>query len=401
MRFSSLTTRIAGEGADAWIVHDLAMMRRERGEDIIALSIGDPDYETPRTIRESAERAIQGGRTHYSPIPGETALREAIAAETQRTWGLSVQPEQITVFPGAQAALYALAQCLLDAGDEVIVPDPSYATYEALVRAPGAVMVTVPLRPAQGFHLDPDVVASAITPRTRGLLLNFPHNPTGACLSPDTAAAVADLCARHDLWCIADEVYAGLDQAGRHCSPMTRPGMLERGALVSSFSKSHAMTGWRCGWTVTSVALAVHLERVARAMFFGVSQFVQDAAVAALADVDGEAAAIRASYVRRAGVVVEALAAAPGLVVRAPDAGMYIFADVRGTGCDGKQFARGLLDAEGVSVTPGEGFGPSGAGHVRITLGVDDERLREACRRIVRYAVALAGASVPDPLPKE
>jgi arginine:pyruvate transaminase len=282
----------------------------------------------------------------------------------------------------------------LDAGDEVVVPDPSYATYEGLLRAPGAEMVTVPLRPEQGFHLDPEVLAAAITPRTRGLLLNFPHNPTGACLSSTTAAAVAELCERHDLWCIADEVYAGLDHARRHCSPMSVPGMLERGALVSSFSKSHAMTGWRCGWTVTSAALAVHLERVARAMFFGVSQFVQDAAVAALADVDGEAAAIRASYVRRASVLVEALAPAPGLVVRAPDAGMYVFADVRGTGLDGKRFARGLLDAEGVSVTPGEGFGPAGAGHVRITLGVDDERLREACRRIVRYALTLSGPKI-------
>ena len=165
--------------------------------------------------------------------------------------------------------------------------------------------------------------------------------------------------------------------------------MMERGALVSSFSKSHAMTGWRCGWAVTSTELAVHLERVARAMFFGVSQFVQDAAVDALADVDGEAAAIRASYVRRAEVVVDALSSTPGLRVHLPDAGLYVFADVRGTGLDGKSFARGLLDAEGVSVTPGEGFGPSGAGHVRITLGVDDDRLREACRRIVRYVGGL------------
>jgi arginine:pyruvate transaminase len=392
MRYSSLTTRIAGEGADAWMVHDLAMARRERGEDIIVLSLGDPDYDTPRTIRDAATHALSHGRTHYASIPGETPLREAIAAQTKRTWGIDARPEQVTVFPGAQAALYALAQCLLDAGDEVIVPDPSYATYEALLGAPGATMVTVPLRPENGFHLEPDVVAAAITPRTRGLLVNFPHNPTGACLSVETAHAITELCVARDLWCISDEVYAALDHAGRHHSPMSVPGMMERGAVVSSFSKSHAMTGWRCGWTVTSEELAVHLERVARAMFFGVSQFVQDAAVAALADVGGEAAAIRASYVRRAEVVVEELSRAPGLRVHSPDAGLYVFADVRGTGLDGKRFARGLLDAEGVSVTPGEGFGPSGAGHVRITLGVDDERLREACRRIARYATRLADA---------
>lgn len=390
MRFSSLTDRIAGEGVNAWIVHDQAMARRERGDDIIVLSLGDPDYDTPAVTRAAAAQALASGRTHYAAIPGETALRAALAEHTQRLAGFAVRPEQITVFPGAQAALFALAQCLLDAGDEVIVPDPSYPTYEAVLRAPGATMVTVPLRPANGFHLEPDVVAAAITPRTRALLVNFPQNPTGACLTPPLAAAVAELCRAHDLWCISDEVYTALDHAQRHRSPLSYEGMLERGAFVSSFSKSHAMTGWRCGWTATSVELAGHLERVARAMFFGVSPFVQDAAVAALRDARGEAAAIRASYVRRAELMVAALAHARGVRVRAPDAGMYLFADVRGTGLDGKQFAQRLLDVEGVSVTPGEGFGAAGAGHVRITLGVGDDRLREACARIVRFTESLA-----------
>lgn len=389
MRFASRTIRIAGEGSDAWIVHDLAMARVERGEDIIVLSIGDPDFETPRAIREAAIRALMDGRTHYSPIPGETALRTAIIEHTKRTAGIDARIDQVTVFPGAQAALFALAQCLLEDGDEVIVPDPSYATYEALIRAPGATMVTVPLRPENGFHLELSAVEAAITPRTRGLLLNFPHNPTGACLSRDLAHGVADLCMANDLWCISDEVYSVLDHAGRHRSPLTVPGMMERGAFVSSLSKSHAMTGWRCGWTVTSAELAEHLDRVSRAMFFGVAQFVQDAGAAALSQDGDEAQAIRASYVRRADIVVEELASARGVRARLPDAGMYIFADVRGTGLDGKRFAQGLLDAQGVSVTPGEGFGVSGAGHVRITLGVGEERLREACRRIVTFTNAL------------
>lgn len=390
MRFSSLTTRIAGEGVNAWVVHDLAMARRERGDDVIVLSLGDPDYATPRVTRSAAVQALDGGRTHYAAISGETALRAALAEQTTRLAGFAVRPSQVTVFPGAQAALYALAQCLLDAGDEVIVPDPSYPTYEALLRAPGATMVTVPLRPENGFHLELDAVAAAITPRTRGLLVNFPQNPTGACLTPALAEGVADLCRAHDLWCISDEVYTALDHAHRHRSPLSFDGMIERGAFVSSFSKSHAMTGWRCGWTVTSEALAQHLERVARAMFFGISPFVQDAAVAALRDADGEATAIRASYVRRAELMVAALASARGIDVQAPDAGMYLFADVRGTGLDGKQFAQRLLDAEGVSVTPGEGFGTAGAGHVRITLGVGDDRLVEACARIVRFAASLS-----------
>lgn len=393
VRHSSLTARIAGEGSDAWVVHDLAMTRRAAGEDIIVLSIGDPDFETPSAIRAAAAEALARGRTHYSPIGGEPHFRAAIAEHTRRTAGIGVDPEQVIVFPGAQAALFAVAQCLFDPGDEVIVLDPAYVTYEAVLGAPAARMVQVALRPEDRFHLDPDALAAAITPRTRGVLINFPHNPTGACLTAAEAEAVAALCRAHDLWLISDEVYSALGHGTPHQSALAIDGMMERGALLSSLSKSHAMTGWRCGWAVTTPELAQRLDRLARAMFFGVAQFIQDAGAVALVDQGEELARIRGSYVNRAHVAVEALAGAPGIVARMPDAGMYIFADVRGTGLDGKQFARGLLDAEGVSVTPGEGFGPSGAGHVRMTLGVAEDRLREACERITRYAAAIGATT--------
>ncbi len=390
MRFSSLTHRIAGEGTDAWIVHDLAVERIAMGEDIFLLSIGDPDFDTPAPIRAAATHALDHGRTHYSPIRGEPALREAIAQHAERLIGSRVDPERVIVFPGAQAALFAVAQCLFDAGDEVIALEPAYVTYEAVLGAPGARMVPVSLRPEARFHFEVDAVERAITSRTRGLIVNFPHNPTGACLTKAEAEAVARVCRTHDLWCISDEVYASLNFGTPHVSPLAEPGMHERSVLISSLSKSHAMTGWRCGWAIAPLALAAHLDHLARAMFFGVPQFIQDAAAVAVASGGEDLERIRASYQRRAEVVVEALADAPGVRVRLPDAAMYVFADVRGTGLDGKQFARGLLDAEGVAVTPGEGFGPSGAGHVRMTLGVNEDRLREACRRIVRYAASIA-----------
>lgn len=395
MRYSSLTHRIAGEGSDAWLVHDLAVTRRAAGDDIILLSIGDPDFDTPAPIRAAAVEALGRGRTHYSPIGGEPAFRNAIAAEAARTLGVAVAPEQVTIFPGAQAALFGVAQCLFDRGDEVIVAEPTYVTYEAVLGAPGAVMVQVPLRPENAFHLEPDALARAITPKTRGVILNFPHNPTGACLTAAEAAAVADLCRRHDLWFVSDEVYSSLTFGVRHESPLALPGMMERGVFISSLSKSHAMTGWRCGWAVTPPELARHLDHLARAMFFGVAQFIQDAAAVAVSAGGAELERLRASYRSRAETVVRALTGVPGVKVRMPDAGMYVFADIRGTGLDGKRFARGLLDAEGVSVTPGEGFGPSGAGHVRITLGTSEARLEEACLRIARFAGSVtAGAGV-------
>lgn len=389
MRYAALTSRIAGEGSDAWQVHDDALRRAQAGEDVIVLSIGDPDFETAPDIRAAATRALESGRTHYAGIGGEPALREAIVAHTRRTTGLEVSPEQVTVFPGAQAALFAVAQCLVDPGDEVVVMEPTYVTYEAVIGAPGGRMVQVPLRPAHRFHLEPPVLAAAITPRTKAVLLNFPHNPTGASLTAAEAREAAALCRDRDLWLISDEVYSALADAGTHHSPLAEPGMAERSVLISSLSKSHAMTGWRCGWTVTPLELAGHLQRLARAMYFGLPPFIQDAAAHALTQGGDELARLRAAYRDRALLVEQALAEAPGLVARRPDAGMYVFVDVRGTGLDGKQFARGLLDGHDVSVTPGEGFGPSGAGHVRLTLGTGDARLAEACRRIVAYARTL------------
>ena len=385
MRQSALTRRIAGEGSDAWVTHDRAVTRLARGEDVILLSIGDPDFETPLPIREAATRALADGRTHYAPIGGEPALRKAIAAGASPMLGRTVDPGQVVVYPGAQAALFALAQCLFDPGDEVITPEPTYVTYEAVIAATGAVMRQVPLRPERGFHLDPDDLARAITPRTRAVMLNFPHNPTGAMLAMEEARAVADLVTRHNLVLISDEVYAALAFGAPHLSPASLPGMAARSAVVSSLSKSHAMTGWRCGWSITPVSLIPALQDLARAMYFGVAQFIQDAAVVALTAGVEDLATIRTAYGRRAQLMVELLAGVPGLRSRPPEAGMYVFLDVRGTGLSGKDFAAQLLDQTGVAVTPGEGFGPSGAGHVRITLGTGEDRLAEACRRIAGF----------------
>lgn len=388
MRFAERITRVAGEGADAWITHDRAVTRQRRGEDIILLSIGDPDFDTPAPIRAAAVQALGAGRTHYAPSGGEPALRAAIAEAASASLARVVDPEQVQVFPGAQAALFALAQCLFETGDEVIVPEPTYVTYEGLLGAAGARMIQIPLRPENRFHLDPDDLRRAITPKTRGVMLNFPHNPTGALLGADAAAGVAEQCQRHDLVLISDEVYADLTFGAPHRSPASLPGMAERTAVVSSLSKSHAMTGWRCGWSITPLPLARHVEKLSRCMYFGVAQFVQDAGAVALREAGSALCELRSAYRNRAEVVVTALGSVPGLGCRMPEAGMYIFLDVRGTGKDGKRFAAELLDATGVAVTPGEGFGPSGAGHVRITLGCAEQRLGEACSRIKSFAGA-------------
>jgi arginine:pyruvate transaminase len=394
MRVSRLTGRIVGEGADAWRVHDRAVERLARGEDILLLSIGDPDFETPASIRTAAERALRAGRTHYSPIGGEPAFRAAIASAASPMLGRAVRADEVVVFPGGQAALYALAQCLFEPGDEVITPEPTYVTYEAVVGSSGARMIQIPLRPARGFRLDPEDVARAMGPRTRGLMLNFPHNPTGATFEREEALAIGELCRRHDLVLISDEVYGTLTFDRPFESPAALPELADRTVVVSSLSKSHAMTGWRCGWAIAPGKLAAHLIDLARCMYFGVAQFVQDAGTVALTEAAGDLAAIRTAYAERAQAMGRRLTKVAGLAVRIPTAGMYLFPDVRATGLDGKSFASRLLDETGVSVTPGEGFGPSGAGHVRITLGTEIPRLLEACDRIERF-VATASKRRP------
>jgi arginine:pyruvate transaminase len=397
MRYASLTGRIRGTGADAWAVHDLAKSRRERGDDVILLSIGESDIGTPPAIVDEAIRSLRAGHTRYMPTAGLESLREAIARHVGEHAGTVVASERVVYFPGAQTALFAVCQCILDAGDEVIVPEPSYVTYEAVLGATGARTVNVPLLPERRFHLDPDDVERAVTARTQAVLLTSPHNPTGAVMTRDELIAVGEICRRHDLWLVCDEVYADLTFGVEHASPLSLPGLADRVVSVSSISKSHSMTGWRAGWAIGPVELAEHLTYLTMCMLYGATGFVQDAALYALTTELAEVTELRELYRRRAAAMIDELARAGPLRPWMPEGGMFLMLDVRSTGLSGDAFARRLLDEEDVAVLPGEGFGPSAAGHVRICVTTDEERLREACRRIARLAgelVAEAGDGV-------
>jgi arginine:pyruvate transaminase len=386
VRYASLTDRIRGTGADAWAVHDLAKRRRAHGDDVILLSIGESDIGTPPAIVDEAIRSLRAGHTRYMPTAGLEPLREAIARHVGEHAGTAVASERVVYFPGAQAALFAVCQCILDPGDEVIVPEPTYVTYEAVLGSTGARTVNVPLLPERHFHLEPDDVERAVTPRTRAVLLTSPHNPTGAVMTRDELAAVGEICRRHDLWLVCDEVYADLTYGVEHVSPLSLPGIADRVVSVSSISKSHSMTGWRAGWAIGPVELAEHLTYLTMCMLYGASGFVQDAALYALTTELPVVSELRELYRSRAAAMIDEFAHAGPLRPWMPEGGMFLMLDVRSTGLSGDAFARRLLGEEDVSVLPGEGFGPSAAGHVRICVTTDEERLREACRRIARLA---------------
>ena len=390
MRFSPMVGRIAARGADAWSIQMEAARLRDQGQDVVFLTVGDPDQAPPEPVIDATIDALRRHRTGYSSMIGYPRVREAIAARFQRRTGRPCSADNVVVTPGAQGGVYCALQCLAGPGDEVIVPEPIYHTYGPVIGASGSRLVTVPLRAERGFHPEIDAIARAVTPRTRVVWINSPHNPTGVVFTAEEVAGIAELCRRHDLWLLSDEVYEDLAFARPHVSPWSLPEMAERTVVVSSLSKSHAMPGFRFGWIIGPAALSRHLFDLLVAMIYGSPAFIQDGVMPALENDLPEVAALREAYRNRAGLLSRILAEAPNCRVTPPEGGMFVLLDIRGTGLDAQTFARELLFGEHVAVLPCDGFGPSVAGHLRISLTAPEPRLSEAGRRIVRFARTLA-----------
>jgi arginine:pyruvate transaminase len=390
VRFSPLVDRIAGEETGAWRVHNEGVRRREAGHDVIFLTVGDPDQAAPEAVIDATIGALRRNRTGYSPIIGYPQVRAAVAARFERRTGRPCTADNVVLTPGTQGGLFCALNCLAGPGDEVILPEPIYGPYAGVIGASGARMVNVPLRPDKGFHPDLDSLAGAVTPRTRVVWINSPHNPTGAVFTAEEIAGIAELCRERDLWLVSDEVYEDLAFARPHISAWSLPDMAERTIVASSLSKSHAMAGFRFGWIIGPPALSRHLFDFLLCMYFGGPAFIQDGALAALGAELPEVGALREAYRHRALLLAEILADAPNCRAIPPEGGMFVLFDVRGSGLGSEDFARELLVREDVVLLPCDGFGPSAVGHLRIALTAPEGRLEEAGRRIVRFARQLA-----------
>jgi len=390
VRFSPLVDRIAGEETGAWRVHAEGVRSREAGHEVIFLTVGDPDQAAPAPVLDATIEALRRNRTGYSPIIGYPQVRTAVAERMHRRTGQPCSADNVVLTPGTQGGLFCAVNCLAGPGDEVILPEPIYGPYAGVIGASGARMVSVPLRAEKGFHPDLDSLACAVTPRTRVIWINSPHNPTGAVFTADEVAGVAALCREHDLWLLSDEVYEDLVFARPHTSPWSLPGMAERTIVASSLSKSHAMAGFRFGWVIGPPALSRHLFDFLLCMYFGGPAFIQDGAMAALGSELPEVTALRKTYRYRALLLSGILADAPNCRAIPPEGGMFVLFDVRGTGLGAQDFARQLLLGEDVALLPCDGFGPSAVGYLRIALTAPEPRLEEAGRRIVRFAQGLA-----------
>lgn len=390
MRVSNVLDRVAGLGSDKWRVHFRARQMMAKGESVILLTIGEPDQPTPDELIDATHRALKAGRTGYSNGRGESAVLKALAARYSARTGRHIGADQFIWVPGTQSALYLLLTALVESGDEVLVADPCYATYHGLVRSTGAVTVPVALRESRRFRLDADDLARAVTPATRLIFLNSPHNPTGAVLSRDDIRAIGEVAKAHDLWILSDEVYESLIYDGTFASPFDEADLADRTVVASSLSKSHAAPGFRAGWCAGSPAFISRLLPLAETMLFGAQPFIADMAAEALSREFAITAQMRNSYANRAHHVAESLAGEPGLRVHPPQAGMFVMLSVDGLGLDGEAFAFKLLDEEHVAVMPGAAFGDAAAGMVRLSVTVPDATLADGCQRIAALARRLA-----------
>ncbi|MBT4519815.1 MAG: pyridoxal phosphate-dependent aminotransferase [Halieaceae bacterium] len=387
--FSKLTGRLSAPDNGSWEVHDRALEMQRNGEDVILLCVGDPDFRTPEPIIDNAVSYLRVGRTHYSPALGEIKLRRAIAdLETQSSPHVCAV-EEVAVFPGATAAVHAVMTCLLDAGDEVVIPEPMYVGYTSIMRAVDARVIAVPLDVKAEFALDVEAVKAEFTAATRVLFLNTPGNPTGSIIPAAQLRDLGEFCRQRNVWLVCDEVYSMFTYDGGHRSARASVEHLDNVVMVDGLSKSHAMSGWRVGWVVAPPNLIERLACYAQTTLFGCPQFIQDASAFALENDQVYVEQMRVEYRERRDFVLGQLEDIPHIRGFRPRAGMFIMCDVSATGLSGNDFAARLLDAEGVSVVPGEAFGPSAQSCVRLGLAQNKAVLKRACQRLSRFCETL------------
>ena len=353
---------------------------------VISLGVGEPDFVTPWPISEAGIRAIERGHTHYTSNLGLLELREAIASDLARRYGVEWDPiDEILITTGVSEGLDLAARAIINPGDEVIVADPSYAAHAPAILLAGGAPVAVETSAAQGFALEPNAVEAAITPRTRALLLGYPSNPTGAVLDRTTLESLSEIAQRHDLLVISDEIYDRLVYGGAVHTPIASlPGMKDRTITLGGFSKSHAMTGWRVAWAAAPADLFGGMLKIHQYAMMSAPTVAQYAALEAVRAGEEYVVSMREEYDRRRQLMWRGFNDL-GLACAEPRGAFYAFPSVTQTGYDDETFAEQLLLREQVAVVPGSAFGAAGAGHVRACYATSYEEIEEALHRIRRF----------------
>ncbi|APX11666.1 pyridoxal phosphate-dependent aminotransferase [Tateyamaria omphalii] len=392
MSLSQRMQTLTGGGSDGWDVFIKARKMIAAGTAVTELTIGEHDIRTAAPILQDMHRSAMGGHTGYAMVPGTDALRDMVAARTTERTGVPTTRDNVLITPGGQAALFAAHAAACDPGDTALYLDPYYATYPGTIRGVSAVPQAIATRAEDAFQpRAADIAAHA--EGARSLLINSPNNPTGTVYSRATLEGIAQVCVDHDLWLISDEVYDTQVWEGAHLSPRALPGMAERTLVIGSMSKSHAMTGSRCGWIIGPEEVIAHLITFATHTTYGVPGFIQDASVFALGQGPAFEAEVAAPFLRRRAIAQRVLGAQNTIGLIPAQGAMYLMLDIRATGMSGDDFANALLDRHHIAVMPGESFGSAAAGHVRVAMTIDDAGFETALRTLAGFAEARARAA--------
>lgn len=381
-------------GSDGWEVFYRARAMVAAGTPVTELTIGEHDIPTDSSILDAMQQSAAGGHTGYAMVPGVTALRDEIATRIASRTGVPTTRDNVLVTPGGQAALFAAHMAVLGQGDAALYVDPCYATYPGTIRGASGLPVPVATRSRDAFLPGYAALSDAATHHgAKSLLINTPNNPTGTVYPRQTLDEIARACRDHDLWLLSDEVYDTQVWQGAHVSPRSLPDMAERTLVIGSMSKSHAMTGSRCGWIVAAPEVVSRLIDLATVTTYGVPGYIQDASLFALRAGASLEERVSAPFRRRRDRVLAELARQDSVTAIPSQGAMYLMLDIRRTGLTGRAFAEALLDAHHIAVMPGESFGSSAAGHVRVALTVEDDRLVEAVHTLCRFAKEHADAA--------
>lgn len=392
MQPSTRISNLTGGDADGWAVFYRARDMVAAGIDVTELTIGEHDIRTHDTILDAMHDSAKSGYTGYAVVPGERALREAVARRVQDRTGVATDYENVLITPGGQSALFIAHIAATNAGDTAVYCDPYYATYPGTMRGAGAQPLAVQTFPEQAFQPQAADLITA-TKGAASLLVNSPNNPTGVVYDRATIEGIAQACITNDLWCISDEVYDTQIWEGTHISPRQIDGMKERTLVVGSMSKSHAMTGSRVGWVVGPKDTIAHLINLATHTTYGVPGYIQMAALHALQQGDWLEQEVAAPFERRRTLVLDLLAEQNLVRPVLSGGAMYIMLDIRATGLSGEAFANALLDTHHIAVMPGESFGTAAQGHIRIALTVDDAALAASIKTILTFCADRIGAT--------
>jgi aspartate aminotransferase len=384
-RIASRVSQLNGEGALA--VYSRAKELERLGRSIIHLELGEPDFHPAAPVVDALRDAVAAGRDRYCSTRGVPALREAIAEYLKRTRSVDAAAEQVLVAPGCKMALSLAMMALIEPGDEVLFPDPSFPIYPSFTRGLGAKAVPFGLEEKNMFQPDVEEIARKITPRTTMLIFNSPNNPTGTVFSDAVLEKLAGLATKHDLWVLADEIYARILFGGEYKSIRSLPGMAERTVIIDGFSKSFAMTGWRLGYAVAPVEVIDAMDLLVLNTFTCAAEFTQVAAIEALRDSTNAVEAMVAEYRKRRDQFVAGLNQIPGFRCQAPEGAFYAWVNIEDTGLSAEEVQKLLLEEAGVAGIAGAAFGPGGKKYLRFSLVSARKLLEVALERIQRVSV--------------